>query len=132
MIDLTKCKFGDKFETRDGRMAIIIKGHRHPRKPWFEAIVGKSNCELPDSDAYTVAYYADGTAKAEFTDLDLIKEIKELCPTQKDKNLVEKSKIIKEITKRLKIVEDPFNYNIHTSTLRSAYNSLIDFIKTRK
>ena len=44
-------------------------------------------------------------------------------------DLVEKSKIIKEINKRLKIVEDPQNNNVHTNRLKEVYTSLLDFIE---
>lgn len=75
MIDLTNCKFGDKFETRNGRMAVIIKSHPNPRKPWFTGIIGDPNCDLSNSWAYEAHYYSDGTAQEDFTHLDLIKKL---------------------------------------------------------
>ena len=50
----------------------------------------------------------------------------------KNKQYIEKTKILNEIKKRLKCVRDPFEHNIHTNRLEDVYEDLIDFINDMK
>ncbi len=50
----------------------------------------------------------------------------------KNKQYIEKTKILNEIKKCLKYVQDPFEHNIHTNRLVEVYEDLIDFINDLK
>ena len=73
MINLKNCKFGDKFMTRNGKIAVIIGGHIDIRKPFWEAVIGDPNMSFSEQWIDKQNYYADGTAQEGFTHLDLIK-----------------------------------------------------------
>lgn len=77
MIDLTTAKFGDKYKTRDGRLVVLTKKHRHPRLGvWFEGWYGSIDCEFADCKSNTHRWFKDGKAHEEFEWLDLIEKIK--------------------------------------------------------
>lgn len=47
-----------------------------------------------------------------------------------DIKLIDKDKIIAELEKRLSLVLDPFNNNIHTNILEETYKSILSFINS--
>lgn len=61
-MDLTNSKFGDKYITREGKIAIVIGGHTNIRKPFFDIVIGDPN--IPFSEQWTTrtSCYADGIA----------------------------------------------------------------------
>lgn len=72
---LKTAKFGDKFKTRDGSIAILVRRRDLARKRVYECMVGKSlNPNM--ADAIMWPYNEDGTAQEGFTHFDLIQEIK--------------------------------------------------------
>jgi hypothetical protein len=76
MIDLTNAKFGDKYKTRDGRVVVLTKKHRHPRHGiWFEGWYGSDDCDFVDCNPNCHRWYKDGTAAEGFEWLDLIEKI---------------------------------------------------------
>lgn len=75
MIDLTKSKFGDKYKTRDGRMAIITRGHSLSQHKWFEGVIGPINPVSIGSDIDMHRWNVNGIAQEGFTWLDLIEKI---------------------------------------------------------
>lgn len=76
MIDLTNAKFGDKYKTRNGKIAILTKGHRNARLGiWFQGCIGSIDCELADNNYDEHCWYKDGTAQEGFEWYDLIEKI---------------------------------------------------------
>ena len=72
---LKTAQFGDKFRTRDGSIAILIKRHDLARRKVYECMVGK--CYEPNmADAVMHPYNEDGRAQEGFTHFDLVEEIK--------------------------------------------------------
>lgn len=72
---LKTAQFGDKFQTRDGSIALLIKRRDLKRLRIYECMVGK--CYNPNmADAVMHPYNEDGTAQEGFTHFDLVKQIK--------------------------------------------------------
>lgn len=75
MIDLINAKFGDKYKTRDGRMAIITRGHTLARHKWFEGVIGPINPVSIGPDIDIHRWDANGIAREGFTWLDLVEKL---------------------------------------------------------
>ena len=75
MIDLTNSKFGDKYKTRDGRMAIITRGHSLARHKWFEGVIGHIDSFSIGADIDYFRWEVNGIAQEKITWLDLIEKI---------------------------------------------------------
>lgn len=76
MINLTNANFGDKYKTRDGRLIILTRKHRHPRHGiWFEGWYGYVDCDFADCESNTHRWFNDGTAAEDFEWLDLVEKI---------------------------------------------------------
>lgn len=69
---LDNVKFGDKFITRDGRIAIVIGEHKTSRKHWYDFICLDENADMINNTPYKFWAYDDGTAFEGFDWLDII------------------------------------------------------------
>lgn len=71
-MDLNGSKFGDKFVTRDGRLAVVIGEHKTVRKHWYEFVALEEGVPMLGNDPYKFYVYDDGTALEGFEWLDII------------------------------------------------------------
>lgn len=74
-MDLNGSKFGDKFVTRDGRIAIVIGEHKTARKHWYEFVALEEDVSMLDNTPYKFYAYDDGIALEGFEWLDIISKI---------------------------------------------------------
>ena len=74
-MDLNGSKFGDKFMTRDGRVAIVIGEHKTARKHWYTFIALEDGEPMLGNDPYTFHAHDDGIAFEGFEWLDIILKI---------------------------------------------------------
>lgn len=74
-MDLNGSKFGDKFVTRDGRLAIVIGEHKNARKHWYEFVALEEGVPMLGNDTCKFYVYDDGIALEGFEWLDIISKI---------------------------------------------------------
>ena len=74
-MDLNGSKFGDKYVTRDGRIAIVIGEHKTSRKHWYDFICLEEDSDMINDTPYKFWAYDDGTAFEGFEWLDIISKI---------------------------------------------------------
>ena len=74
-IDLNDSKFGDKYLTRDGRIAIVIGEHKTYRKHWYDLVCLEEDLDMINNTPYKFNAYDDGTAFEEFEWLDIVSKI---------------------------------------------------------
>lgn len=74
-MDLNGSKFGDKFKTRDGRIAVVIGEHKTARKHWYEFVALEEDVSMLDNTTYKFYAYDDGIALEGFDWLDIILKI---------------------------------------------------------
>ena len=74
-MDLNGTKFGDKFVTRDGRIAVVIGEHKTARKHWYEFVALEKDVSMLDTTPYKFYAYDDGIALEGFEWLDIILKI---------------------------------------------------------
>lgn len=73
---LENVKFGDKFRTRDGRIAIVIGEHKITRKHWYDFICLEEDLDMINNTPYKFSAYDNGIAFEGFEWLDIIEKIK--------------------------------------------------------
>ncbi len=73
---LENVKFGDKFVTRDGRIAIAIGEHKTARRHWYDFICLGEDEDMINHSPYKFNAYDNGIALEGFTWLDIIEKIK--------------------------------------------------------
>ena len=74
-MDLKGSKFGDKFVTRDGRIAIVIGEHKTARQHWYEFVALEEGVPMLGNDPCKFYVYDDGIALEGFEFLDIISKI---------------------------------------------------------
>ena len=74
-MDLNGSKFGDKFVTRDGRLAVVIGEHKNARKHWYEFVALEEGVPMLGNDPEKFYVYDDGIALEGFEWLDIILKI---------------------------------------------------------
>ena len=72
---LENIKFGDKFKTQDGRIAIVINEHLNARKHWYEFVALEEGIPMLGNTSYK--FYADnnGIAFEGFDWLNIIEKL---------------------------------------------------------
>ena len=71
-MDLNGSKFGDKFVTRDGRIAVVIGEHKTARKHWYDFVCLDEDADMINDTPYKFSAYDDGRAFEGFDWLDII------------------------------------------------------------
>lgn len=71
-MDLNDSKFGDKFMTRDGRIAVVINEHKNARKHWYDFMALEDGVEMLGNEPYKFSAYDNGIAFEGFEWLDII------------------------------------------------------------
>ncbi len=74
-MDLNGTKFGDKFKTRDGRIAIVIGEHKITRKHWYDFVCLEEDLDMINNTPYKFSAYDNGIAFEGFEWLDIILKI---------------------------------------------------------
>ena len=74
-MDLNGINFGDKFVTRDGRIAVVIGEHKNARKHWYEFVALDNGVPMLGNSPYEFWAYDDGVAFEGFTWLDIISRL---------------------------------------------------------
>lgn len=69
---LENIKFGDKFVTRDGRIAVVIGEHKTVRKHWYDFVCLDEDVPMLGNTPYKFCAYDNGTAFEGFEWLDII------------------------------------------------------------
>lgn len=77
-MDLNSSKFGDKYLTRDGRIAIVIGEHRTARKHWYDFVCLGEDLDMINNMPYKFCAYDNGTAFEEFEWLDITSKIEQI------------------------------------------------------
>lgn len=72
---LENIKFGDKFKTRDGRIAIVIGEHKITRKHWYDFICLEEDLDMINNTPYKFSVYDSGIAFEGFEWLDIIEKL---------------------------------------------------------
>ena len=72
---LENVKFGDKFVTRDGRIAVIIGEHKTSRKHWYDFVCLDENADMINDTPYKWWVHDDGTAFEDFDWLDFVEKL---------------------------------------------------------
>lgn len=72
---LENVKFGDKFKTRDGRIAIVINEHKTCRHHWYDFIALEEGVEMLEGSPYKFSAHDTGIAMEGFTWLDIVEKI---------------------------------------------------------
>lgn len=72
---LENVKFGDKFKTQDGRIAVVIGEHKTARKHWYDFICLDEGADMINDTPYKFSAYDDGRAFEGFDWLDIIVKI---------------------------------------------------------
>jgi len=73
---LENVKFGDKFVTKDGRIAIVIGEHKTSRRHWYDFICLGKDEDMINYSPYKFSAYDNGIALEGFEWLDIIEKIK--------------------------------------------------------
>jgi len=74
-MDLNGSKFGDKFMTHDGRIALVINEHKTSRKHWYTFIALDDGVPMLGNEPYTFHASDDGIAFEGFEWLDIVSKI---------------------------------------------------------
>ena len=74
-MNIDGAKFGDKFKTQDGRIAVVIGEHQTTRKHWYDFIALEEDSDMINGSPYKFSAYASGIAFEGFTWLDIIEKI---------------------------------------------------------
>lgn len=69
---LENIKFGDKFVTRDGRIAVVIGEHKTVRKHWYDFVALREDESMLNITPYKFCADDNGTAFEGFDWLDII------------------------------------------------------------
>ena len=73
---LENIKFGDKFKTRDGRIAIVIGEHKTARrKHWYDFICLEENVDMINHTPCKFSTHDNGIAFEDFEWLDIIEKL---------------------------------------------------------
>ena len=72
---LENVKFGDKFVTRDGRIAVVVGEHKTTRKHWYDFICLDEDADMINDTPHKFSAYASGIAFEGFDWLDIIVKI---------------------------------------------------------
>ena len=72
---LENIKFGDKFITRDGRIAIVIGEHKITRKHWYDFICLEDDLDMINNTPYKFSAHDNGIAFEGFEWLDIIEKL---------------------------------------------------------
>ena len=74
-MNLENIKFGDKFKTHDGRIAIVIGEHKTTRKHWYDFICLEEDLDMINNTPYKFSAYDNGIAFEGFEWLDIIEKL---------------------------------------------------------
>ena len=74
-MDLNGSKFGDKFVTRDGRIAVVIGEHKTYRRHWYDFICLEEDLDMINGTPYKFCAQDDGIALEGFEWLDIMSKI---------------------------------------------------------
>ena len=72
---LENVKFGDKFKTRDGRIAIAIGEHKTYRCHWYDFVALEEDVPMLGNSSEKFHVYDTGIAMEDFTWLDIVEKI---------------------------------------------------------
>jgi len=72
---LENVKFGDKFKTKDGRIAVVIGEHKTTRKHWYDFVCLDEDADMINDTPYKFSAYASGIAFEGFEWLNIIEKI---------------------------------------------------------
>lgn len=73
---LENVKFGDKFKTRDGRIAIAIDEHKISRHHWYDfVVIQEEGLSMLEGSPYKFSVHDTGIAMEDFTWLDIVEKI---------------------------------------------------------
>lgn len=72
---LENVKFGDKFRTKDGRIAVVIGERKTARKHWYEFVCLDENVDMINNTPYKFWAYDNGVAFEGFEWLNIIEKI---------------------------------------------------------
>lgn len=72
---LDNIKFGDKFRTRDGRIAVVIGEHKTVRKHWYDFICLAEDADMINDTPYKFWAYDNGKAFEDFEWLDIVEKL---------------------------------------------------------
>ena len=72
---LENAKFGDKFITRDGRVAVVIGEHKTTRKHWYDLVCLEEDADMINNTPYKFWAYDNGIAFEGFEWLDIVLKI---------------------------------------------------------
>ena len=72
---LENINFGDKFKTRDGRIAIAIGEHKNARTHWYDFLALEDGVSMLESTPYKFSVYWNGIAFEKFEWLDIIEKL---------------------------------------------------------
>lgn len=72
---LENVKFGDKFKTKDGRIAVVIGEHKTSRKHWYDFVCLDENADMINNTPYKFWAYDDGIAFEGFEWLNIIEKL---------------------------------------------------------
>lgn len=71
---LENLKFGDKFKTRGGKIAIVVGEHKNARKHWYEFLALERGMPMLGNQPYRFYAYDDGTAFEGFEWLNIVED----------------------------------------------------------
>jgi len=74
-MNLENIKFGDKFKTRDGRIAIVIGEHKNARKHWYDFVCLEEDLDMINNTPYKFSACNNGIAFEGFEWLDIIAKL---------------------------------------------------------
>ena len=72
---LENIKFGDKFKTRDGCIAVVIGEHKTIRKHWYDFVCLDEDADMINNTPYKFSAYDDGMAFEGFDWLDIVEKL---------------------------------------------------------
>ena len=74
-MSLKNVKFGDKFKTRDGRIAVVIGEHKTVRKHWYDFVCLDEDADMINNTPYKFSAYDNGIAFEQFEWLDIVEKL---------------------------------------------------------
>lgn len=74
-MNLKNVKFGDKFKTRDGRIAVVIGEHKTVRKHWYDFVCLDEDADMINNTPYKFSAYDNGIAFEQFEWLDIVEKL---------------------------------------------------------
>ena len=72
---LENIKFGDRFKTRNGELAIVIGEHKTALKHWYDFVCLREDSDMINHIPYKFCAYDDGRAFEGFDWLDIVEKI---------------------------------------------------------